>query len=253
MDGLCKECGSTFTLSRSQASKAAEGANLFCSRACFHLHHRRLMTRKPTIDKTCSACGKLFELSKVQRWKMESGKAQEFFCGRKCATAWRNSRPGAQDWQKSPEIRKKRSEALKEHNWLQTPEARQRKMEVLKDIGPPNPAGPPVRGGNGRGPSVPQVMLAEALGWKMEFVVPTNEPRGSGYPSHYKIDIANPVAKIAIEVDGNSHASAARRAQDEKKDGFLVSRGWSVLRFSNREVMGNLSDCVRRVMSTTSR
>jgi hypothetical protein len=124
-------------------------------------------------------------------------------------------------------------------------------MEVLKEIGPTNPEGPPVRGGNGRGPSVPQAMLADALGWRMEFVVLTNEPRGSGYPSHYKIDIANPFAKIAIEVDGNSHSSLARRAQDEKKDSFLVSRGWLVLRFSNREVMENLSACVRRAMSTT--
>jgi very-short-patch-repair endonuclease len=56
-----------------------------------------------------------------------------------------------------------------------------------------------------------------------------------GYPSHYKIDIAEPKQKIAIEVDGNSHHS--RKALDTKKDAKLRSLGWIVLRFWNRDIL----------------
>lgn len=94
-------------------------------------------------------------------------------------------------------------------------------------------------GGNGRGPTEPQRQLSLALGpeWVLELVVPTKIPRGEGYPTHYKIDLAHPAHMIAIEVDGPSHASFAVRERDEKKDAFLQERGWSVLRVSNAEAL----------------
>lgn len=70
-------------------------------------------------------------------------------------------------------------------------------------------------------------------------------------PLHYKIDIANPVKKIAVEVDGGSHSATRVREADERKDAFLTSHGWRVFRFSNREVMADLEGCVRKVLSTT--
>jgi len=110
---------------------------------------------------------------------------------------------------------------------------------------------PPVRGGNGRPASQPHRQLAEALGWQMEYVVPTKMPRGTGYPTCYKIDIAHPGAKIAVEVDGASHAALTRQQQDRKKEAFLQSIGWRVLRFTNKEVMADLNRCVQTVLSTT--
>ena len=74
---------------------------------------------------------------------------------------------------------------------------------------------------------MPQLALLYALGegWTAEVVLPTKMPKGSGYPTAYKIDIANIEKKIAIEVDGESHNCIARREQDARKSTFLVERG----------------------------
>jgi superfamily I DNA/RNA helicase len=97
---------------------------------------------------------------------------------------------------------------------------------------------PPIQGGNGKGLTVPQATLLSALGdnWASEYVVPTRKGRGNGYPTCYKIDIAHPGCKIAIEVDGQGH-KGARKKLDEKKDAFLSSIGWTVYRISNLEAV----------------
>ena len=75
---------------------------------------------------------------------------------------------------------------------------------------------------------------ALGAGWRAEFPLSLG-PRTPGYPTHYKIDLALPERKIAVEVDGFSHGS--RRDQDEKKEAKLRSLGWIVLRFSNRDIL----------------
>jgi len=68
-------------------------------------------------------------------------------------------------------------------------------------------------GGNGRGLSESQLMLQERLGWATEYCI-SIKPCRPGYPTHYKVDLADPRLKIAVEVDGNSHrAHAVRQAQ----------------------------------------
>lgn len=98
-----------------------------------------------------------------------------------------------------------------------------------------------IRGGNGQETPVPQKILALALGWELEVAIPTKKSRGSGYPSCYKIDIANHKLKIGIEVDGCSHYGDKRRERDQKKQQLLESQGWKILRFTNKEVMNDLS------------
>ena len=87
----------------------------------------------------------------------------------------------------------------------------------------------------------------------MEQAIPTKMPRNSGYPTCYKVDVCNPALKIAVEVDGNSHCPISRQEQDRKKDALLSGLGWTVLRFSNRQVMTDLEGCVRKVLSTISK
>jgi hypothetical protein len=96
--------------------------------------------------------------------------------------------------------------------------------------------GPSVRGGNGRGLTIPQSLMLAALGsgWIPELSLSLGR-QTPGYPSHYKIDLANTSKKLAIEVDGHSHAS--RKHLDQKKDAKLRSLGWTVLRFSNRDIL----------------
>lgn len=97
---------------------------------------------------------------------------------------------------------------------------------------------PIVRGGNGKLLPLPQLALLHALGdgWVAEYVVNTGD-KSRFHPYAYKIDIANPVLKIAIEVDGPSHNTTERRAQDTKKTNLLTSLGWSVYRVSNAKAL----------------
>jgi hypothetical protein len=95
------------------------------------------------------------------------------------------------------------------------------------------------RGGNGKPIPEPQEVLMEYLGagWKSEFAVSCGRPTPPTFPKCYKIDVAHPALKIAIEVDGGSHNSTLARYRDPKKDGKLTELGWKVLRFSNKEIL----------------
>jgi hypothetical protein len=112
---------------------------------------------------------------------------------------------------------------------------------------------PSIAGGNGRGLTVPQKYLFEALlcfdeSFKCEYVFAT-KTKEARVPSHYKIDIASPSLMIAVEVDGTSHKSLKIKQCDEKKNQFLASKGWKVFRFWNKEVMQNTIECAKTVMS----
>lgn len=109
---------------------------------------------------------------------------------------------------------------------------------------------PPVQGGNGKPLPVPHQRLWTALGheWEPDFPVALKAHgfyQIDGYPTCYKIDLAHVTSKLAIEVDGYSHAS--RRALDEKKTRVLSAIGWTVLRFTNQEVLSSLDSVVERV------
>jgi hypothetical protein len=112
---------------------------------------------------------------------------------------------------------------------------------------------PPVQGGNGRPIPIAQQALAAALGWPCEVAIPTGVPRDGRFPTCYKIDIASEALKVGIEVDGGSHGTLERRALDAKRDQFMASIGWTMLRFSNEDVTTNLSGCVQKVLSTISK
>lgn len=107
------------------------------------------------------------------------------------------------------------------------------------------------RGGNGKGPTPPETALREALGieWVGNYAIATGEGRDSGYPTCYKVDIANPVCKIAVEVDGQSHKARLRRDQDAKKESWLRERGWRVYRFSNRRAWQRPDECAAEILA----
>lgn len=86
--------------------------------------------------------------------------------------------------------------------------------------------------GNGRSLTPTESGLLRLLspsGFVTGHVVSTGKDRPAGCPTNYKIDLAHPGAKIAIEIDGSSHKG--RAASDARKDSVLVSKGWRVLRF----------------------
>lgn len=74
---------------------------------------------------------------------------------------------------------------------------------------------------------------------KKQYVVP---------PARYRINIALPQYKIAIECDGKAyHSTPAQKARDRQKDAYLRRKGWKVLRFSGSMINGSLVDAIKRI------
>jgi very-short-patch-repair endonuclease len=64
----------------------------------------------------------------------------------------------------------------------------------------------------------------------------------------YRIDIAIPSHKIAIECDGKAyHTAPGDKARDRKKDEFLRRNGWRVIRFSGRRIYRDMRGIITRI------
>ena len=111
------------------------------------------------------------------------------------------------------------------------------------------------RGGNGT-TTEPQRQLATALSLPMEYAIVTAAVKGlfPSLPNAYKVDIADPALKLAIEVNGRTHRQPKWTYLDRRKTEVLSALGWSMLRFTNEEAMTGLQACVETVnLCTTSR
>ena len=53
----------------------------------------------------------------------------------------------------------------------------------------------------------------------------------------YYVDFACIHAQLIIEVDGDTHGSEIAQANDRTRDEYLTARGFTVLRFSNEDVL----------------
>ena len=57
--------------------------------------------------------------------------------------------------------------------------------------------------------------------------------------------------KLVIELDGDSHYQDGGQEYDQTRDEFMRALGLTVLRFTNRDVMDNLSEVVSVIKSLT--
>lgn len=194
---------------------------------------------------TCALCETPVEVrTKAQR---AQARRKRVFCSDEC----RDQVVSASSSARMSRTNKHHASArMTANNPMHRDEVRQKMSATLQQIGHK----PRVQGGNGRGLTEPQWRLMNAVsGLEPEYILKTGMKRGSGYPYHYKLDLAMPSVRLAVEVDGGSHQSLERRQQDAKKDNFLKSNGWTVLRFTNQEVMCNLEAVRQTVTSTISR
>jgi hypothetical protein len=108
------------------------------------------------------------------------------------------------------------------------------------------------RGGNGM-LTQPQIMVAAALDAPTEYAIPTLTVRDQfkSLPTAYKVDVALPDCKLAIEIDGNSHNSKLWRFLDARKTEVLAALGWRVLRFTNARVLADLDDVLAEIRAAT--
>ena len=209
--------------------------------------------QRKMITKNCALCGVEFSF----RSSGEKNNNKRTFCTCSCAAKWRMSQPDRIEINR--EVGRRNGGSLKgktnpgatrymtENNPMFKEECRLKVSKTLRE----KKHRPVFRGGNGKPLTQPQKLLNEALGWEnTEYVVKTASvqhlftPR---LPHHLKIDIANPALMIAIEVDGVSHKSVAGQERDRRKNLALSSLGWSVLRFTNQQVMSSLDSVIQEV------
>ncbi len=197
-------------------------------------------------DTPCLECGTLVRID-TMRLRAKFGAGRVFCCPEHMNESVRKMKSANM----AKIARKYSSARMLANNPMKDPEVRRKMSDTLRAIG----HRPPVQGGNGRGLTEPQQAMLSLLGncATAEYVVKTGMGKTSGYPQHYKIDIAIPEALIAIEIDGGSHNALAVRLKDDKKTALLNGFGWTVLRFWNQEVMDDLEGCVQTVLSTISR
>lgn len=67
----------------------------------------------------------------------------------------------------------------------------------------------------------------------------------------YRIDLALPTYKIAIECDGHQyHSTSEQKAHDRRKNAYLRQQGWKVLRFSGRAIHWNLPKVLAKIQKS---
>jgi very-short-patch-repair endonuclease len=64
----------------------------------------------------------------------------------------------------------------------------------------------------------------------------------------FVVDFYVPELKLAIEVDGDSHAGEAAQVYDAERQAFLESKGTRVIRFTNQQVYGELEGVVEAIL-----
>jgi very-short-patch-repair endonuclease len=68
----------------------------------------------------------------------------------------------------------------------------------------------------------------------------------------YIADFVCHSARLVIELDGGSHDFASRLKHDRRKDAWLLSQGYVVLRFTNDQVLKELEGVVAVIHSTAA-
>lgn len=63
----------------------------------------------------------------------------------------------------------------------------------------------------------------------------------------YQYDFAFLNEKIDVEIDGATHETEKVKKIDARRDEFSIKHGWTVIRFSAKEVKNNLSGCINKL------
>ena len=140
-----------------------------------------------------------------------------------------------------PEIGLARSLRMTSKNPMFRAVIRQKVSLKLKEMGHQ----PKRRGGNGTGPTLAERWLLQFCPNSIwNYPVATNKKPKDGYPHCYKLDIAIPHLHLGIEADGSSHNGNSHRTPkwrflDKRNTAILAALGWTVLRFSNNQILNN--------------
>lgn len=239
---LCMGCGNPFP---KRSKKRGRYVYKFCNMKCAGLY-RTGKARKPVPKLECKVCGKEvvgLSLSKAR----EAHRENYVYCSPVCKKQFTSKLFSKTMRATNLKRRHLLSARMKQKNPTKMPGVLERISTSMRGRTFLS------RGGNGQ-LTVPQMKLAELTGLPTEFAVITGEARNhfKSVPHCYKVDLACPEVKLAIEVDGNTHKTKRWKFLDARKTEILNSIGWTVLRFWNKEVMEDGTACAEKVASTIS-
>ncbi|MDD4096612.1 MAG: DUF559 domain-containing protein [Oscillospiraceae bacterium] len=198
----------------------------------------------------CYHCGSNID-NPTKRQRDSFHRCGRAYCNKQCSSAASSIMSSKRMAETNRKYAAVISQRMKTDNPMNCPEVRRKMAATLNRIG----HAPVVRGGNGAGMTRCQEVFLEKVGKNIarpEYAISLGRHE-SGYPTNYKVDIAIPDHKIAVEIDGASHGLIERQRQDVKKDEKLASLGWKVFRFTNDDVDENVDFCVRLVSAEIRR
>jgi very-short-patch-repair endonuclease len=210
----------------------------YCSIAC---KRKKIEMFRKVYKANCKICQK--EVSFVTKAEKNRYRTGVHYCSKEC---FKIKRRKDMDVLRAMVDKEKMSKRMRENNPMSNMETRQKMINSLRGRTFLS------RGGNGEY-TKHQMMLHLATGYPMEHPINTSEVKHlfQSVPNSYKVDLAEPSIKLAIEVDGKTHRLKKWKFLDKRKTEILNSLGWTVIRFTNEEVETSLSKCVKKIMSTT--
>src|SRR3990172_4540647 len=245
---VCPVCKQEFV--PSSRGKAGQ-KQIHCSRECLKKRKHK------TVTKHCLQCEKEFTFRSTGKKNNDRRR----FCGTSCAAKWRMAQPERKElakeylprmWAAAQAAHRGKpdpttSARMKANNPNQTAEWKRRMSAIM--------SGRTFLARGGNGTLTPQQeTVAKALGLPMEYAIPTRpvKDRFKSLPSCYKVDIADPSRRLAIEIDGRTHNTKKWKFLDKRKTEVLNALGWSVLRFSNQRVDSDLEAVLKEIREFTA-
>lgn len=216
----------------------------FCSPACYHAS----MLGKDhggSVTHNCEACGNSFTVKRFYFNRVD-GKTRQRFCSRACATLAINDAHKKFELRNCltcgksiyPKLNKgKLTEFCSRHCFGISGRA-VHAIIAIQDAKQPT--------------SIERLMrdALDRAGIIYEFQYPIYNSAGLKL---YACDFAIPSARLIIECDGNYwHAQPKVIASDKRKDGYLKSHGYNVLRFTETEIKQDVNRCVQVVLQSLS-
>lgn len=64
----------------------------------------------------------------------------------------------------------------------------------------------------------------------------------------YIVDFACSAHRLIVEVDGSQHADADHSRYDDARSTFLSTSGWTILRFWNDDVIGDIDNVCQHIV-----
>lgn len=223
-----------------------------------------------SISNHCDNCGK--DLNRYNtKFYNNKNKSNRFYCNHSCKTQYEHDNHIGCDLVDYDEIGKKGSKTLKalyndknstlykhkqnmiKNNPMFKEDIKNKMTQTLRKLSKDGKLKNNFKYGNGHISKAESFILEDMikLGFSYNKGIHTKKYKElypeSKIPIVYKPDYINKESKIAIEIDGNSHKRTKIKLLDEKKEKVLKFYGYTILRFSNEDVLSNKENVLKEI------